>query len=200
MNCKEKIEVKDLNGNTTFIKGSVVNHILTEGKYSFNEQKQVALVEWSGYNFYLGPDKVEITDPNGRVNGSHSSNGYGSRNYHIALINRKISLSRLWCLVKAIHYKALPLYKVDDYVHNHLDNKGNDEAMIQGTAGLKINNYELCTFSQNTKHGKAWNKIYDNLGLELSFSAYNKFFIDGVLNIDKDDIGTLKKFVDSFLK
>lgn len=198
INLKERIEVKDLNGNTTTIKGSVVNHILTEGTYSFNEETQVAQVDWCGYNFYLGPDKVEITDPKGRVSGSNSSNGYGSRNYHISDANRKVSLSRMWCLVKALHYQALPIYKIDKFVHNHLDNQGYIEATIQGKAGLDIKNYELCSYSQNTKHGEAWNKIHDELDLELSFSAYNSFFINGVCAI-KNDKEKLKRFVDNFL-
>lgn len=207
INLKERIEVKDLNGNTTTIKGSVVNHIITEGTYSFNEATQVALVDWCEYHFYLGPDKVEITDPKGRVSGSNSSNGFGSRNYHISDVNRKVSLSRMWCIVKALHYQALPIYKIDKFVHNHLDNQGYIEATIQGKAGLDIKNYELCSYSQNTKHGEAWNNIKDYTGRELKFSAYNTAFINYINAIssdkklsDEEKADIINKFVSTFIK
>ena len=207
INLKERIEVKDLNGNTTTIKGSVVNHIITEGTYSFNEATQVALVDWCEYHFYLGPDKVEITDPKGRVRGSNSSDGYGSRNCHLSDANRKVSLSRMWCLVKALHYKALPLYKVDKFVHNHLDNQGYIEAMIQGKIGLDISNYELCSYSQNTKHAEAWHNIKDYTGRELKFSAYNTAFINYINAIssdkklsDEEKSDIINRFVSEFIK
>lgn len=202
----KKINVRDLNGNIVTINNSVINTIITEGTSSFNEATQVALVDWSGYNFNLGPDRVEVTDPNGRVSGSNSSYGYGSRNYHIALINRKVSLSRLWCIVKAMHYNALPLYQIDNFVHNHKDNNGQLEATISGFDGLSIDNYELCTYSQNSMHGIAWNNIKRYTGRELKFSAYNKSFIDFINTIssdkklsyeEKSDI--LNRFVSEFI-
>ena len=202
----KKINVRDLNGNIVTINNSVINTIITEGTSSFNEATQVALVDWSGYHFNLGPDKVEITDPNGRVSGSNSSCGYGSRNYHISLINRKVSLSRLWCIVKEMHYNALTLYQIDNFVHNHKDNKGQIEATISGFDGLSTDNYELCTHSQNTMHGIAWNNIKRYTGRELKFSAYNVAFISFINTIssdkklsneEKSDI--LNRFVSEFI-
>lgn len=186
------VAVKGVNGNTEYIRGSFLNQLLVNAeKIEFVEETQTAYVKSMGYEFKLSGTEVKIITPTGRTTGSNSSTGYGSRNY-CESGTKRVSLSRMWCLVKALSYNALALCDIDNWVHNHLNNQGQAEAEISGNQGLDISNYELCTYSQNKRHGDAWNKAAE-MGLYLKFSAYDTRVIN-IIN-DNDNVEMIKSML-----
>lgn len=186
------IVLPDINGEKVKIKASLFNMIFVQAANTdgieYDPVTEKVTIRSIGYTFELSSLEVLVTRPDGKKAGTNSSKGYGSRNYIIANYNSRISLSRLWCLGKAYSLKALSLYELPKWVHNHKANNGNLEALIRGKCGLHISNYELCTYAQNKIHADAWHKAH-NLGLNLAFSAYNNAAISVINQYNtKEDI------------
>lgn len=181
-------------GQQITVNNSLSNNIIIFGNRQFDNKTQQAVIEYKGYKFDIGPLYCEITTPSGRVTGSSKSTGYGSRCYHVTALNKKVSLSRLWCIVRALENNVLSLQDIDKTVHNHLNNLGKAEATIDNTTGLDIENYELCSYSENKLHGDAWNIVYNTLGKKLTFSVNNKALIEAVLQY-QDDANMIEEIV-----
>lgn len=169
---------------------SLINLVLAEAlktdKIEFDLTKNELYISAFGVEFILSDKEVKVIsiNKNGKryTKGSLGSGDWDSRNTKMPYSNNRISLSRLWCLGKAICLGTLKLKDVDKFVHNHKKNNGRVEGAIAGQSGLDVSNYELIPRKEdlcmkykcmsNNEHEKKWKKA-KNMGVELHLSCYD---------------------------
>ena len=175
---KNRILVQGLNGEFKTINDTPINRILVAGDYSYDAKSDQVIFEYNGYSGSIGSKICLLYRPGSNRTGTDCVPNCRGRQLRIPKEFTSINLSRLYILCREISLHRLTLDAVDNYVLNHKDNKGLDEALIESNEGLDVNNYELVTQSENNAHSEAWHRAKDIFKLKLKFSARDKVIMN----------------------
>lgn len=173
----KKFEVTVMNGSKVMINDNHINRIIVSGSWNFDTTTDTLTFEYEGYDMVVSPEMVTVQQKGKKaVRGTTSAKNSRGRNIYLKHGSIKINVSRLWLLCKELVNHNITIENMDEYVLNHKDNKGDEEAWIEGTEGLEVGNYELVKQQLNKIHGDIWYTLRD-WGYEAKFSALDTVFI-----------------------
>lgn len=182
---KSRIFVQGLNGEFKTINDTPINRIIVAGDYSYDKKSEQLIFEYNGYSGNIGPKICILYRPNTNKTETDSISGCRGRQLRISKESTSINLSRLYALCKELSLNRLTLAEVDNFVLNHKNNNGLDEALFESNEGLEVDNYELVSQSENKIHGDAWNRAHEIFRLDLKFSAKDQVMIS-IINMSGD--------------